>query len=80
MQEYKIVVQGTRKIITYLKSYLKIPYKLYYFPKQNADYFKKLNNTGFRSVNVNYLSTLTQEEITKFSIKNAGTIPVCFKD
>ena len=23
MQEYKIVVQGTRKIITYLKSYLK---------------------------------------------------------
>ena len=44
------------------------------------DYFKKLNNTGFRSVNVNYLSTLTQEEITKFSIKNAGTIPVCFKD
>ena len=23
---------------------------------------------------------LTQEEITKFSIKNAGTIPVCFKD
>jgi len=44
------------------------------------DYFKKLNKTGFRSVNVNYLSTLTQEEITKFSIKNAGTIPVCFKD
>ena len=42
MQEYKIVVQGTRKIITYLKSYLKIPFKLYYFAKQNENYFKKL--------------------------------------
>ena len=42
MQEYKIVVQGTRKIITYLKSYLKMPYKLYYFAKQNENYFKKL--------------------------------------
>ena len=44
MQEYKIVVQGTRKIITYLKRYLKIPYKLYYFAKQNEYYFKKLKN------------------------------------
>ena len=43
MQEYKIVVQGTRKIITYLKSYIKIPNKLYYFSKQNENYFKKLN-------------------------------------
>ena len=42
MQEYKIVVQGTRKIITYLKSYIKIPNKLYYFSKQNENYFKKL--------------------------------------
>ena len=42
MQEYKIVVQGTRKIITYLKSYIKIPNKLYYFAKQNENYFKKL--------------------------------------
>ena len=45
MQEYKIVVQGTRKIITYLKSYLKMPYKLYYFAKQNENYFKKLAHT-----------------------------------
>ena len=42
MQEYKIVVQGTRKIITYLKSYIKIPNKIYYFSKQNENYFKKL--------------------------------------
>ncbi len=42
MQEYKIVVQGTRKIITYLKSYIKIPNKLYYFSKQNEKYFTKL--------------------------------------
>ena len=43
------------------------------------DYFKKLNKTGFRSVDIDYLSTLTQEEITKFSIKNAGNNTCMFQ-
>ncbi len=42
MQEYKIVVQGTRKIIPYLKIYIKIPHKIFYFAKQNENYFKML--------------------------------------
>jgi len=42
MQEYKIVVQGTRKIIPYLKGYIKIPNKIFYFSKQNKSYFDKL--------------------------------------
>jgi lactate dehydrogenase-like 2-hydroxyacid dehydrogenase len=42
MQEYKIVVQGTRKIISYLKDYIKIPNKIFYFSKQNEKYFNKL--------------------------------------
>ncbi len=42
MKEYIIVVQGTRKIVTYLNYFIKIPYKIYYFAKQNENYFKKL--------------------------------------
>ena len=42
MLEYKIVVQGTRKIISYLDKYIKIPKKIYYFTKQNENYFKNI--------------------------------------
>ncbi len=42
MKEYIIVVQGTRKIVNYLNYFIKIPYKIYYFAKQNENYFKKL--------------------------------------
>ena len=41
-KEYKIVVQGTKKIISYLKDYLKMPNKIFYFPKQNKNYFNKI--------------------------------------
>ena len=42
MKEYIIVVQGTRKIVTYLNNFINIPKKVYYFAKQNNNYFKKL--------------------------------------
>lgn len=41
-KEYKIVVQGTKKIISYLKDNLKMPNKIFYFPKQNINYFNKI--------------------------------------
>ena len=44
------------------------------------DYFKKLKKVGFNVKNIDYLSKLTQEEAEKFSLINAGTIPVCIKD
>ncbi len=43
------------------------------------DYFKKLKKVGFDVKNIDYLSKLTKEEIEKFSLTNAGTIPVCIK-
>ena len=42
MQHYKIVVQGTRKIIPYLENYIKIPKKIFYFAKQSENYFNIL--------------------------------------
>ena len=44
------------------------------------DYFKKLKKVGFNVKNIDYLSKLTKEEVEKFSLINAGTIPVCIKD
>ena len=44
------------------------------------DYFKKLKKVGFNVKNIDYLSKLTKEEVEKFSLTNAGTIPVCIKD
>ena len=44
------------------------------------DYFKKLKKVGFNVKNIDYLSKLTKEEVEKFSLTNAGTIPVCVKD
>ena len=44
------------------------------------DYFKKLKKVGFNVKNIDYLSKLTKEEVEKFSLANAGTIPVCVKD
>ena len=43
------------------------------------DYFKKLKKVGFNVKNIDYLSQLTKEEVEKFSLTNAGTIPVCIK-
>tara|TARA_E500000178_G_scaffold282007_1_gene282441 strand:+ start:947 stop:1945 length:999 start_codon:yes stop_codon:yes gene_type:complete len=42
MKEYKIVVQGTRKIIAYLEQNINIPNKIFYFSKQSTSYFKKI--------------------------------------
>ena len=35
-------MQGTKKIIKYLKDYITIPNKIFYYPKQNLAYFKKI--------------------------------------
>ena len=44
------------------------------------DYFKKLKKVGFNVKNIDYLSKLSKDEVEKFSLTNAGTIPVCIKD
>ena len=44
------------------------------------DYFKKLKTVGFNVKNIEYLSKLSKDEVEKFSLTNAGTIPVCIKD
>ena len=44
------------------------------------DYFKKLKKVGFNVKNIEYLSKLSKDEVEKFSLTNAGTIPVCIKD
>ena len=44
------------------------------------DYFKKLKKVGFNVKNIDYLSKLSKDEVKKFSLTNAGTIPVCIKD
>ncbi len=43
------------------------------------DYFKKLKNIGFKVKNENYLSNISQDEKDKYSLHNAGSIPVCIK-
>ena len=43
------------------------------------DYFKKLKNIGFKVNNENYLSNISQDEKDKYSLHNAGSIPVCVK-
>ncbi|MDC3179137.1 class I SAM-dependent methyltransferase [Flavobacteriales bacterium] len=43
------------------------------------DYFKKLKNIGFKVKNENYLSNISQDEKDKYSLNNAGSIPVCIK-
>ena len=43
------------------------------------DYFKKLKNIGFKVNNENYLSNISQDEKDKYSLHNAGSIPVCIK-
>ena len=44
------------------------------------DYIKKLKKVGFNVKNIDYLSKLSKDEVEKFSLTNAGTIPVCIKD
>ena len=58
MQEYKIVVQGTRKIITYLKSYLKIPFKLYYFAQQEHSQQSQQSHMELVYTNIEYIAFL----------------------
>lgn len=43
------------------------------------DYFKKLKNIGFKVKNENYLSNISQDEKDKYSLHNAGSIPICIK-
>ena len=43
------------------------------------DYFKKLKNIGFKVKNENYLSNIPQDEKDKYSLHNAGSIPICIK-
>ena len=44
------------------------------------DYFKILKKVCFNVKNIDYLSKLSKDEVEKFSLTNAGTIPVCIKD
>ena len=43
------------------------------------DYFNKLKNIGFGVKNEDYLSMISKDEKDKYSLYNAGTIPVCIK-
>ena len=43
------------------------------------DYFKKLKNIGFKVKNENYLSNMSQDDKDKYSLHNAGSIPICIK-
>ena len=43
------------------------------------DYFNKLKNIGFGVKNEDYLSIISKDEKDKYSLYNAGTIPVCIK-
>ena len=38
-----------------------------------------LKNIGFKAKNENYLSNISQDEKDKYSLHNAGSIPVCIK-
>ena len=43
------------------------------------DYFDKLKNIGFKVINEDYLSTISENEKDKYSLYNGGLIPVCIK-
>ncbi len=43
------------------------------------DYFDKLRSVGFKVEEVDYISTLSEAEITKYCLAKGEIIPVCFK-
>ncbi|OED39680.1 SAM-dependent methyltransferase [Flavobacteriaceae bacterium (ex Bugula neritina AB1)] len=43
------------------------------------DFFKKLRDIGFKVEEVDYTSTLSDEEITKYCLSPGEIIPVCYK-
>ena len=43
------------------------------------DYFEKLRSIGFKVDEVDYTSTLSEEEITKYCLAKGEIIPVVYK-
>ena len=43
------------------------------------DYFDKLRTVGFKVEEVDYTTTLSDEDITRFCLAKGEIIPVCFK-
>lgn len=43
------------------------------------DFFDKLRNLGFDVKEVNYASSLTEEEVNRYCLSRSEIIPVCFK-
>ena len=43
------------------------------------DYFDKLRSIGFKVDEVDYTTTLTEEDITRYCLAKGEIIPVCFK-
>ena len=43
------------------------------------DYFEKLRSIGFNVEEVDYTSTLSEEEITKYCLSKGELLPVCYK-